>query len=74
MKYAQRIRDLREDNDLKQKEVALILKTNQKVYSRYETEENELPIRHLITLCRYYNISADYILGFTDTPIELPKE
>ena len=74
MNYAQRIRDLREDKDLKQKEVALILKTNQKVYSRYETQENEMPIRHLITLCRYYNVSADYILGFTDTPKELPKE
>lgn len=72
MNYAQRIRALREDNDLKQKEIAIILKTNQKVYSRYETEENELPIRHLMTLCRYYNVSADYILGFTDEPKELP--
>lgn len=73
MNYAQRIRALREDNDLKQKDIALILKTNQKVYSRYETEENELPLRHLITLCRYYEVSADYILGFTDTPKKLPK-
>lgn len=74
MNYVQRIRDIREDNDLTQTQIALVLKTNQKVYSRYETNENELPIRHLITLCRYYNISADYILGFTDEPKPLPKK
>lgn len=74
MKYIQRIRDLREDHDLKQKDIALILKTNQKVYSRYETGENEMPIRHLETLCRFYEVSADYILGFTDTPTTLPKQ
>ncbi len=74
MTYAQRIRSLREDNDLTQTNVAEILGTNQKVYSRYETEENEMPIRHLLTLCKYYNVSADYILGFTDTPSTLPQE
>lgn len=74
MNYIQRIRDLREDNDMKQAEIAMILKTTQRVYSRYETGTNEMPIRHLITLCRYYNISADYILGFTDEPKPLPKK
>ena len=59
MIYAQRIRSLREDNDLTQTNIAEILGTNQKVYSRYETAENEMPIRHLITLCKYYNVSAD---------------
>ena len=55
-------------------EVAKVLNTNQKVYSRYETAENEMPIRHIITLCKFYNVSADYILGFTSTPNQLPKE
>ena len=74
MNYVRRIRDLREDNDLTQTEVAKVLNTNQKVYSRYETAENEMPIRHIITLCEFYNVSADYILGFTSTPNQLPKE
>ena len=74
MIYAQRIRSLREDNDLTQTNIAEILGTNQKVYSRYETSENEMPIRHLITLCKYYNVSADYILGFTDKPLTLPQK
>lgn len=74
MVYAQRIRSLREDNDLTQTNIAEILGTNQKVYSRYETAENEMPIRHLITLCKYYNVSADYILGFTDKPLTLPQK
>lgn len=74
MQYYQRIRDLREDNDLNQNDVALILKTSQTVYSRYERNERPLPIEHLITLCRYYKVSADYILGFTNTPKPLPKQ
>ncbi len=74
MDYAQRIRDLREDKDLTQTDIANILNTNQKVYSRYETAENEMPIRHLITLCKFYNVSSDYILGFTNTPTPLPKD
>lgn len=74
MQYVQRIRDLREDNDLTQTEVAKILNTNQKVYSRYETAENEMPIRHLITLCKFYNVSADYILGFTNTLHSIPED
>ena len=61
--YADRIRALREDHDLTQQQVAQVLGTTQQVYSRYEKGENELPLRHLITLCRYYRVSADYILG-----------
>ncbi len=61
--YYERIRDLREDNDLTQQDVANILKTTQQVYSRYENGENELPIRHLVTLCTLFKVSADYILG-----------
>lgn len=57
------IRELREDRDLKQADIALLLGTTQQVYSRYENGVNEMPIRHLRTLCRFYQVSADYILG-----------
>ena len=66
MKYIKRIRDLREDNDMTQTEVAQHLGTSQTMYARYERGANELPIRHLITLCRLYKVSADYILGISD--------
>lgn len=64
--YIQRIRDLREDHDLTQKEVADILGTSQTMYARYERGANEIPVRHLISLCRYYGVSADYVLGFSE--------
>lgn len=63
MKYLQRIRALREDHDLTQADVAKILGTNQKVYSRYETGENKIPIDRFIMLCNFYKVSADWILG-----------
>lgn len=61
--YVRLIRDLREDHDLTQQQIADLLGTSQTMYARYERGANELPIRHLITLCKYYNVSADYILG-----------
>ena len=61
--HYQRLRDLREDHDLRQAEIAAVLGTTQQVYSRYENGVNELPLRHLMTLCRYYHVSADYVLG-----------
>lgn len=64
--YTQIIRELREDSDRTQAEVAAYLGTTQQVYSRYETGENEMPVRHIIALCRYYHVSADYILGLQD--------
>ena len=63
MKYLKQIRDLREDNDLTQQQVADYLGTSQTMYARYERGANELPIRHLIKLCDLYRVSADYILG-----------
>ena len=63
MSYMKRMRDLREDNELTQQEVADILGTSQTMYARYERGANELPIRHLISLCNYYKVSSDYILG-----------
>lgn len=64
--YWEIIRDLREDRKIKQAEVAAILNTTQQVYSRYEKGINELPIRHLIKLCQFYHVSADYILGLDE--------
>lgn len=64
--WNERIRELREDNDLKQSDIAKILGTTQQVYSRYENGINEMPIKHLITLCKYYKVSADYILGLNE--------
>ena len=61
--YSDRIRALREDNDLTQRQVADYLGTSQTMYARYERRASELPLRHLIALCRLYNVSADYILG-----------
>ncbi len=61
MKYIKIIRDLREDNDLTQQQIANVLGTSQTMYARYERGENELPIHHLIILCEFYNVSADYI-------------
>ena len=61
-----RVRDLREDHDKTQQEIATVLGTSQTMYARYERGANELPIRHLLKLCDYYGVSADYILGRTD--------
>ena len=63
--YVEIMRELREDHDLTQRQIAEVLGTTQQVYSRYEKGENELPIRHLIALCRYYRVSADYFLGLS---------
>ena len=63
MKSIKILRDLREDRDLTQLQVAEYLGTSQTMYARYERGANELPLRHLIKLCEFYNVSADYILG-----------
>lgn len=61
--YWEIIRELREDRDIKQYTIARLLGTTQQVYSRYENGINEMPIRHLKTLCQFYHVSADYVLG-----------
>lgn len=68
MFYCKRIRDLREDHDVTQEEIARVLGTSQTMYARYERGANEMPVRHLVTLCKYYHVSADYILNLSDTP------
>ena len=66
MEYVRILRDLREDADKTQTQIAEVLGTSQTMYARYERGANELPLRHLVTLCRYYKVSADYFLGFSD--------
>lgn len=62
----QRIRDLREDADLTQKEMAKILNCSQQVYSNYELGQRDIPTSVLIALAKYHKTSADYILGLSD--------
>ncbi len=61
-----RIKDLREDNDLTQRELAEYLHIKQNTYSQYENGQRQLPIEALIALAKYYKTSTDYILGLTD--------
>lgn len=77
MKYTKRLYSLRTDRDLKQEDIARILKTTKQTYGKYENGHLNLKIEDLITLCQFYNVSADYILGLTDEPkgnIEKEKE
>lgn len=69
-----RIRDLREDHDLKQRDIAQILHCSQVCYSRYETGEREIPLRALVQLAAYYGTSVDYLLGLTDDPRPYPRK
>lgn len=58
-----RLRDLREDADLTQKQAGALLNTTQQQYAKYELGVQEIPTRHLVTLANYYNVSIDYIVG-----------
>lgn len=66
MDYRKRIRDLREDHDKTQTEIAEMLGTSQTMYARYERGASELPIRHLLKLADYYGVPTDYILCRTN--------
>ena len=68
MHYAQRLRDLREDRDLSQADLAKILGTSQSYYAQYENGKRELPFIRAIEICRFYNVSLDYLAGLTNTP------
>ena len=61
-----RIKDLREDNDITQKEIAEYLHIKQNTYSQYENGQRQLPLEALIALAKFYNTSTDYILGLTN--------
>ena len=68
MYYYQRLRDLREDHDKTQADIAKILGISRQHYSLYEKGERELPMHHFITLAKYYNISLDYLSGIIQNP------
>lgn len=68
MYYYPRLKDLREDHELMQKEIAAILGIDQRVYSNYETGKREIPVHLVVILAKYYRVSTDYILGLTDRP------
>ncbi len=65
--YYPRLKDLREDRDLVQKEVAAVLGIDQRVYSNYETGKREIPTRFVVALADFYDTSTDYILGRTNS-------
>ena len=69
--YLRRLRDLREDRDLSQEQIAELLGIQQTVYSRYERGAQTIPLQHLVTLAKYYTVSTDYMLGLTDNPKKL---
>lgn len=74
MKYIyQRVRDIREDNDLTQAQIAKILKTHITTYRRWETGETEIPTHIIKELSIYYNISADYLIGLNEIPKKLKE-
>lgn len=71
MDYRDRLRSLREDHDLSQSEAGKIIQKSQQGYSHIENGRAELKIDDLVTLCRYYSVSADYIIGLIDKPRSL---
>lgn len=73
MDYRKRIRDIREDRDLTQSEIGKLLDKSQQGYNHIESGRAELKIDDLIKLCRFYNLSADYIIGLTDVPTTYKK-
>ena len=66
MYYYQRLKDLREDADLKQETIAKLLDTTQQQYSRWERGAQEIPLHHFITLAKFYKVSLDYLAGLTN--------
>ena len=71
MDYRTRIRNVREDRDLTQAEIGRVLQKSQQGYNHIEAGRAELKIEDLIRLCKFYNLTADYLIGITDTPKKL---
>lgn len=67
-----RLRDLREDHDLSQREIAEYLRCDQSLYSKYERGDRQTPLTVVVQLAQYYQTSVDYIVGLTDTPRPYP--
>ena len=73
MQIYQRIKDMREDHDLKQANVANVLKVTQQQYQLYESGKREMPMHQFITLARYYNVSLEYLAGLIQVPEKLRR-
>ncbi len=73
MNYYQRLKDIREDHDVDQKEIAALLKTTQQQISKYETGKQMMGIDKYIVLAKHYNVSLDYLTGLIDSPRPLHK-
>ena len=71
MHFYQRLRDLREDADKSQEDVARVLGTSQSYYAQYENGKRSIPFERAIELAKYYNVSLDYLAGLIDTPRRL---
>lgn len=67
----QRLKDIREDSDKKQEDIALILNITRQQYQLYESGKREMPMHHFVILAKYYNVSLDYLSGLIDTPEKL---
>lgn len=66
LKYPERLRELRQDRDFSQETIAKMLGVAQTTYSQYELYKRPMPVEYIVALCKFYNVSADYILGLTD--------
>lgn len=73
MRYNERIRELREDHSLKQKEIAELLNIGQRTYSDYESGKTRIPLDSILVLARFYDVSMDYITGASDKYAKYPK-
>lgn len=74
MELKLRLRDLREDRDLSQTQIAKMLNCSQQTYSRYESHTTEIPLESLIVLAQFYKTSVDYLLGITNVSKPYPKK
>lgn len=74
MNYRERIKNIREDRDLTQAQIGKILNKSQQGYNHIETGRAELKIDDLVLLCKYYNLSADYLIGLIDKPISYKSQ
>lgn len=73
MDYRQRIRDIREDHDYTQAQIGNLINKSQQGYNHIEMGRAELKIEDLVQLCRFYNLSADYLIGLIDTPLSYKR-
>jgi transcriptional regulator with XRE-family HTH domain len=67
----QRLKDIREDSDKKQEDIASVLNITRQQYQLYESGKREIPLHHFVSLAKYYNVSLDYLAGLIDTPRKL---